>query len=81
MAKEKRPVGMDKSNSCMSGCGAFLVLGGAALLVIIASYNGLSEYKSTGVRPADNDAVQGLYAIGIILMGIAIFMARKSRIT
>lgn len=81
MAKDKRPMGMDKSNSCMAGCGAFLVLGGAALLIMVASYSGLQEYKATGLRPSDNDAVQGLYAVGITVMGIAIFMARKSRIT
>lgn len=68
---------MDKNNSCMAGCGSFLVLGGAFILTFIGMLEG------TGPTPAhrDLDAANALFAIVLVLVGIAIIMARKARIT
>lgn len=68
---------MDKNNSCMAGCGAFLVLGGAFVFAFI----GMLEGTAPSLAERDEASSMALFAIASILMGVAIVMARKAKIT
>ena len=68
---------MNKNNGCMAGCGSFLVLGGAFILALI----GMLEGSAPSSLERDRDAMTALFSIAVILIGIAIIMARKARIT
>ena len=68
---------MDKNNGCMAGCGSFLVLGGASIAILI----GMLEGTAPSPAQRNEDSMTALFAIGIVLIGIAIIMARKAKIT
>ena len=71
---------MDENNGCMAGCGAFMVLGCAAALTLVGAIIG-TDTSARNLTPEDREAANALFAVVIVLMLLAIAMAKKARIT